>query len=88
MSQERVGPSSPHILETEINGDISLYNPESEQVTVLNGTASDVWLLCDGRHTLSEIAHLLALSYQVDESEITEDVERTIDHLRESGLLT
>lgn len=88
MGDNRVGPPVPQILETEIDGDISLYNPSTEQVTVLNGTASDVWLLCDGEHTCEEIKGLLASSYQVDTAEISDDVERAIDLFRESGLLT
>ena len=87
MNHERVGPPSQQVLETEIDGEISLYNPANERVTVLNGTASDVWLLCDGEHTASEIKQLLASSYQIVEAEISDDVERTITQLRESGLI-
>ena len=83
----RVGPPASHILETDVDGDISLYDPKTESVTVLNGTASDVWLLCDGEHTVSEIIHLLALSYEIDESEIVADVERAIRDFTEAGLL-
>lgn len=86
--QSAVGPPKPHILETEIDGEISLYNPQSEKVTVLNGTASDVWLLCDGQHTPAEIKSLLASSYSIDESAIAVDVDRTIELLEESGLLS
>lgn len=88
LNRDRVGPPSPQVLETDIDGDISLYNPASEKVTVLNGTASDVWLLCDGSHSMGEIKRLLASSYQVEEVEIAGDIERTINELRESGLIT
>jgi len=84
----RVGPPVQQVLETELDGEVSLYNPATEQVTILNGTASDVWLLCDGEHTAEEITKLLAASYDVDEDEIRDDVSSTIDRLYESGLLT
>ena len=61
----RIGPPPAHILETEVNGEISLYDPRSESVLVLNQTASDVWRLSDGEQTLEEIVQLLAVAYQV-----------------------
>lgn len=84
---DRVGPPAQQVLETELDGEISLYNPATEQVTILNGTASDVWLLCDGEHTVEEITELLASSYEVDEKEIRDDVTSTIERLYDSGLL-
>jgi hypothetical protein len=82
-----VGPASPHILETEIDGDTSLYNPKTEQVTILNGSASDIWRLADGGHTVEEIIDLLASSYQVKADSIAADVETTIADLSEAGLI-
>lgn len=78
----------PQVLETEVGGDISIYNPATEQVTILNGTASDVWLLCDGDHTADQIVSLLAASYEIPEAEIREQVHEAIDRLYESGLLS
>jgi len=82
-----VGPAISHILETEIGEDISLYDPQTEQVTVLNGTASDVWRLADGSYTLQEITQLLASSYQVSPDSIAADVEKAVDELSEAGLI-
>jgi hypothetical protein len=83
----KVGPPATHVIETEIDGDISLYNPSNEQVTVLNGTASDVWALCDGEHSIGEIKRLLAASYGTAEPAISDDVERTIESFQKAGLL-
>ena len=82
-----VGPAISHILETEIGEDISLYDPQTEQVTVLNGTASDIWRLADGSYTLQEITELLASSYGVSPDTIAADVEKTVAELSEAGLL-
>lgn len=82
-----VGPAISHILETEIGEEISLYDPRTEQVTVLNGTASDVWRLADGTHTIEEITDLLASSYQVSPDSIAADVEKTVGELSEAGLI-
>lgn len=83
----KVGPPATHVIETEIEGDISLYDPSNEQVTVLNGTASDVWALCDGQHGVEDIKRLLAASYGTTESAISDDVERTIESFQKAGLL-
>lgn len=84
----RVGPQTDHIIETEIDGDISLYDPQTEQVMVLNHTASDIWLLSDGEHSLTEIVDLLATAYQVEPSAIRDDVEATVASFIEGGFLS
>ena len=84
---KRVGPQTDHIIETEIDGDISLYDPQTEQVMVLNRTASDIWLLSDGEHSLTEIVVLLANAYQVKSEAIRGDVEATVASFIESGFL-
>lgn len=84
---QRVRRPSPKLVETEIDGDISLYHPPTEQVTVLNGTASDVWRLCDGDLTVEEIAELLATAYGVDSATIAEQVEDAIRQFEKANLL-
>lgn len=83
----KVGPPAANVIETEIDGDISLYNPSNEQVTVLNGTASDVWALCDGEHSIEEITRLLASSYGTTEAAISDDVEHAVERFEKAGLL-
>ena len=75
---ERIGPPSSHILETEVGDEISLYDPRTEQVVVLNQTASDVWRLCDGESGVDEIVRLLASAYGVDGDQIRREVEETV----------
>jgi hypothetical protein len=71
----------------ELDGDISLYDSATSRALMLNGTASDVWRLLDGEHTLDEIVELLALAYQISSGSIRSDVVRTIDELAAAGLL-
>ena len=85
-SPGKIGPAATHILETEIDGDISLYDPHTEQVTVLNGTASDVWRVCDGEHGPVEIVEMLARAYGVDSAAIHDDVIAAIASFEEAGL--
>ncbi len=82
-----VGPPLPHIIETEVKGDISLYDPKHERVLVLNGPASDVWLLCDGEQTVAQIVELLAVAYGQRAESIRDDVEATIRQFVQEGFV-
>lgn len=82
-----MGPARDHIIETEIEGEISLYDPSTEQVMVLNRTATDIWLLSDGEHSLEEMTQLLAKAYGVESSDIREDVEETVSSFIENGFI-
>lgn len=82
-----VGPPAPHVVESEVDGSISLYDPEAEEVLVLNETASDVWRLSDGSETLDQIVKLLARAYGVEPSEIHDEVVETVKGFRQRKLL-
>ena len=83
-----VGPPAPHILETEVKGDLSLYDAEQEKVLVLNSTATDVWLLCDGEHTVDRIVELVAAAHGQKAAVVRGDVESTIRQFLEEGFLS
>ena len=87
MERRTVGPRRDDVVETEIDDDISLFDPRSQEVYVLNGTASDVWRLCDGDHTADEIVALLAAAYATDADVIRDEVAATIAEFAERGLL-
>lgn len=87
MGTDRVGPPRDGIRELELDGDISLYDPATRNAAVLNGTASDVWRLLDGEHSLDEVVGLLAAAYQVEGAAIRADVERVVGDLVAAGFL-
>lgn len=87
MVSDRLGPPTAGIRELELDGDISLYDPRTQNAAVLNTTASDVWRLLDGEHSLDEIVELLAAAYGVQVDAIRPDVERTVGELLDSGFL-
>ena len=82
-----LGPRRDTVRALELDGDISLYDATSHRAIVLNSTASDVWRLLDGEHTLDEVVRLLATAYATDPEEIRSDVERTVATLAEAGFL-
>lgn len=83
----RVGPPAAQVIETDVQGDLGLYDARQERVLILNRTASDVWLLCDGHHTPEEIVRILARSYNASPDDIRGDVERTLERFRTEGFL-
>ena len=87
MGTDRVSPPRDGIRELELDGDISLYDPATRNAAILNGTASDVWRLLDGEHSLDEVVDLLAAAYEVQGAAIRADVERTVGDLVAAGFL-
>jgi hypothetical protein len=83
-----VGPPPSHIIATEIDDDLSLYDARAERVVVLNATASDIWRLADGEHTVDDIVDLLAGAYSIAAEDIRADVEQAITSLVDDGVLT
>jgi hypothetical protein len=71
----------------ELDGDISVFDAATRQALLLNSTASDVWRLLDGEHTLDDIVHLLAAAYGQPADAIRADVQRTVATLAGAGLL-
>jgi hypothetical protein len=84
---DRVGPPEAHIVQAEVDGQISLYDPSSQRVVVLNTTASDIWHLSDGRHTLEGLVAVLAETYGVEAQTIEQEVRATVNDLIEQGFL-
>lgn len=87
MTKPTIGPPAEHVIETEVGGDVSLYDPHSERVVVLNATASDIWRLCDGDHTLDEIVDLIASAYSMQHVDIRHQIEETVASLQGEGFL-
>lgn len=87
LNGQFIGPPPKHVIESEVDGDISLYDVKYERVIVLNPTASDVWRLADGEMTLDQIVDALGKAYQADPEQIKPDVERLVASLIEQNLL-
>jgi PqqD family protein of HPr-rel-A system len=64
-----------------------LYDRSNEEVHVLNATAREIYLLCDGSRTPQQVAAALAEKYGVDEATARRDTELTLRELSELGAL-
>lgn len=76
-----------NVQTVELDGDISLYDPTSNNAVSLNATASAIWTLLDGESRCEEVIAALAERFDVDEKDIADDVVRTIAELRSLGLV-
>ncbi|GIV80000.1 MAG: hypothetical protein KatS3mg050_4394 [Litorilinea sp.] len=68
--------------------ELVVYDPEAQKIHFLNGTASLVWQLCDGRHPLPELAAALHIRFHVPaDRNVEADVEALLAELDRQGLL-
>ena len=72
---------------TELDGRVSLFDPATDEVLVLNETASEVWRLADGTLTIDGIVGRLAPIFDVAADEIRPEVASLVEDLRTRGLL-
>jgi hypothetical protein len=77
-----------HVAQRAVDGELVLYNPETQHVHVLNGTAAYVWTLCDGRHLPVEIVQELVEHYPESRPDIEQDVVATLTLFHTQGLLS
>jgi len=65
-----------------------LYNPDTEALHILNPTARLVWELCDGGHTVEDMAAAIkAQCTGTEGGDILGDIQRTLDVFAARGLL-
>ena len=62
------------VLTREVDGEFVLLNTQAEQIHQLNCTASFIWRACDGNTSAEEIAHALAIDFEVEEDAALADV--------------
>lgn len=77
----------PDVLSRLIDGETVVLDRQAGLVHQLNHTASYVWERCDGQSTMTDIAHCLAQTFDVDLSVATCDVTAMIRQLQELHLL-
>ena len=71
----------------ELDDELVLYDPATDEVHYLNATAALVFGLCDGSATVKEIATDIAGAIGVPEKRIERQVRTLLKELREVGLL-
>ncbi|ADV64701.1 PqqD family protein [Desulfurococcus mucosus] len=58
-----------------------------EEVYELSALAYYVWVMCDGEHTVGELAEAISKEAQVDFNDVVEPLVVALDQLHEAGLV-
>lgn len=64
-----------------------IISPTENKVRMLNPSASRIWELADGSHTLEQIAQELTVEFDIDLAQAQASVDQFIDELVSKGLL-
>ena len=72
---------------TDLGDEYLFYDRENDRVHVLNTSAREIFLLCDGKRNEDEIACSLAKSYDLEQGTADKDTQDTLRRLYELGVL-
>jgi hypothetical protein len=78
---------NPKLAWREIDGEAVIISPEDSHVHELNETASIIWANADGKHSVDELAGVIAARYEVELTEAKADVDELVEVLSAKGLL-
>ena len=76
-----------HLMEYQVEDELTLYDHRANVVHILNSTAAAVWELADGTQEAGNIAAQLAELYGLEADVAEEDVQEILEQFREAGLL-
>lgn len=79
---------SPNTLHQEIEGEAVLLHLESETYFSLDEIGTRIWQLLERHGDVERIAAEMLNEYDVEESQLREDIERMVRDLTEAGLVT
>ncbi len=76
-------------VDRDLGDEILIYDRRGDRVHLLNATAREIYLLCDGSRGIGDIARALRERYRdVDPEQIDKDVRETIARLADLGLVS
>ena len=85
---QAVGPHADLLLEERVDDEIVVYNRDTDAYYTLNTTATAVWELATGDHTLEELVTMLAERFAIDADAIRADVTTIVSDFATAGLLS
>lgn len=84
----QIPPRRSHeIMEYDVEEELSLYDPRTEVVHLLNFSAAVIWRMCDGSRRVEEISGQMADVYGLDPAVTEGDVREVISKFLQAGLL-
>jgi hypothetical protein len=74
-------------LSKDLGDEFLFYDTDGEKIHVLNETAREIYLLCDGEHGVDQMVEALVARYEIDAESARRDVLAVLDDLAELGLV-
>ena len=71
----------------DLGDEYLFYDREGDKLHVLNGTAREIYLMCDGTRDAEEIAQALVDSYKLEPPVARQDTAEALLQMLELGLL-
>lgn len=72
----------------ELDDGCILYDTEIDEVHSLNSTATSVWICCDGKHSIKEIADVVEKCFKSESKPVLRDIIKIINDFSKKELLT
>lgn len=72
----------------ELDDEILLYHPGNNKTLYINKSASVIWQLCTGQHTVAEIIGLIRDAYPQEPGDLEQDVLATLNELIANDAVT
>ena len=72
----------------DLGDEYLFYDRDHDRIHVLNVTAREIFLLCDGEHTEDEIGEIVAKRFDVEEDKARVDARELVRALIELGLVS
>jgi Coenzyme PQQ synthesis protein D (PqqD). len=89
MAESKLLARNPDVILREEDPDGALlFNPDTNQIRVINATGLFIWKQCDGRKDLPAIVVALKSAFDgVPETEVEGEVRAFVDDMRANGFL-
>ncbi len=65
-----------------------LYDTEKDEVHSLNSTAASIWICCDGKHSVKDIADVVEKCFNSKNKPILRDIIKIINDFSKKELLS
>jgi Coenzyme PQQ synthesis protein D (PqqD) len=79
--------ANQQVLARRLDEESVLLNPADGQYYALDLVGGRVWELCDGSHTLPEIAQIIGQEFEADPAVVSADLEELLGDMAEAGLV-
>ena len=85
--QQSVPTAKSEVRGKDLGDEYLIFDRDGDRLHVLNRTAREIFLLCDGSRNAEQLAAQLATKFDVDDTTALADTQRTLDELRRLDLI-